>query len=284
MLSLITILLCILSARSAIDPSKLVYAVNCGGERYTTPDGIVYAADKGYSAGMASDYGVQFAIKYTKSPVVYQTERYALDTFEYEIPLSSPGDYVLILKFSEVYFNAEGEKVFHIKIGNKTVVHSLDIYKKVGRSAAYDEFIELQVRDGKLFHGGQEVSEGWNGTTLKVQFVKTGRDNPKVNGIVLVQGGLKDTNYLEMKSLLEQRQKAEEANRAKEQAKAIEEEERQENEVLDFESFEKEVKFEETESLLAVMSSRPALGVIGIVVLLVSFALFSSKNSKTKPN
>ena len=284
MLSVITILLCILSANSAIDPSKVLYAINCGGDSYRAPDGVVYTADKGYSAGVASDYGTQFTIKYTKSPAVYQTERYALDTFDYEIPLNSAGNYVLILKFSEVYFNSEGEKVFHVKIGNKIVVNSLDIYKKVGKAAAYDEFIELEVRDNQLYHNGQEVSEGWNGAKLKVQFVKTGRDNPKVNGIVLVQGGLKDTNYLEMKSLLEQRQKAEEANRANEQAKAIEEEERQENEVLDFESFEKEVKFEETESLLAVMSSRPALGVIGIVVLLVSFALFSSKNSKTKPN
>lgn len=284
MLSVITILLCILSAYSAIDPSKVLYAVNCGGDSYRAPDGVVYTADKGYSAGVASDYGTQFTIKYTKSPAVYQTERYALDTFDYEIPLNSAGNYVLILKFSEVYFNSEGEKVFHVKIGNKIVVNSLDIYKKVGKAAAYDEFIELEVRDNQLYHNDQEVSEGWNGAKLKVQFVKTGRDNPKVNGIVLVQGGLSDTNYIEMKSFLELRQKSVETNKVKTQTNIIQEEEKEENEVLDFEPFEHGESFEETDSLMTVLSSGPALGVIGVVGLLISFALFSSSNSKTKSN
>jgi len=282
MLFLTVLLTCFISAHSAINPSKVIYAVNCGGGSYTAPDGVIYAADKGYSAGVASDYGTQFTIKYTKSPAVYQTERYALDTFSYEIPLTQAGKYVLILKFSEVYFNSEGEKIFHVKIGDKEVVHSLDIYKNVGKAAAYDEFIELTVRDGKLIYQDNEVKNAWDGAVMRVEFVKTGRDNPKVNGIVLVAGGLEDTHYNEMKSFLEQRIKAKEAQQVKTQSKVIEEEEKQGNEVLDFEPFEQDIKIEESDSLLAVITSGPAIGVIGVVLLFVSFAVFSSKESKPK--
>lgn len=43
--------------------------------------------------------------------VLYQTERYHHSTFGYEIPLKGDGEYVLVLKFSEVYFNAPDQKV-----------------------------------------------------------------------------------------------------------------------------------------------------------------------------
>jgi len=65
--------------------------------------------------------------------------------------MKQPGKYVLILKFSEVYFNSAGEKVFDIGLGNLKVVNQLDIYSKVGKATAYDEFMEFEFKNGKIY-------------------------------------------------------------------------------------------------------------------------------------
>lgn len=43
--------------------------------------------------------------------ILYQTERYHNGDFGYSIPLKEDGDYVLVLKFSEVWFNTPNQKV-----------------------------------------------------------------------------------------------------------------------------------------------------------------------------
>lgn len=63
--------------------------------------------------GEASDYGKTMTIGRVaaQDQVLYQTERYHNADFSYSVPLSSDGDYVLVLKFSEVWFNAPHQKV-----------------------------------------------------------------------------------------------------------------------------------------------------------------------------
>lgn len=63
--------------------------------------------------GEASDYGKSMPINRVPQPdqVLYQTERYHTDDFSYSIPVPGDGDYVLVLKFSEVWFNAPSQKV-----------------------------------------------------------------------------------------------------------------------------------------------------------------------------
>ncbi len=65
--------------------------------------------------------------------------------------MKQPGKYVLILKFSEVYFNSPGEKIFDIGVGNLKVVNQLDIYSKVGKATAYDEYVEFEFKNGKIY-------------------------------------------------------------------------------------------------------------------------------------
>lgn len=64
--------------------------------------------------GIASDYGKQY-INIGRVPepdaILYQTERYHHSNFGYDIPVSEDGDYVLVLKFCEVYFNSPSMKV-----------------------------------------------------------------------------------------------------------------------------------------------------------------------------
>jgi hypothetical protein len=48
--------------------------------------------------------------------ILYQTERYDLQKFSYEIDLTDDGDYVLWMKFAEVWFNGPNMKVcFQLK-------------------------------------------------------------------------------------------------------------------------------------------------------------------------
>jgi hypothetical protein len=83
---------------------------------------------------------------------LYQTERWASEDFTYKIPFTSgPGKYVLILKFSEVYFNSAGEKVFDIALGGETILKGVDIYSKVGKASAYDEYIEFELKNNKIY-------------------------------------------------------------------------------------------------------------------------------------
>lgn len=81
----------------------------------------------------------------------YQTERWSNENFKYILPLKQPGKYVLILKFSEVYFNSAGEKIFDIGLGNVKVVNKLDIFAKAGKATAYNEYIEMELKNGKIY-------------------------------------------------------------------------------------------------------------------------------------
>ena len=92
--------------------NKVVYAVNCGGEAHTDIYGVQYLRDMS-KVGTASDYGKQLLIGRVaqKDQILYQTERYHISTFGYDIPISEDGRYLLVLKFSEVYFNAPNMKV-----------------------------------------------------------------------------------------------------------------------------------------------------------------------------
>lgn len=61
----------------------------------------------------ASDYGMKLPILRSnpEDQILYQTERYNEETFGYEVPIKEEGDYVLVLKFAEVYFAQSQQKV-----------------------------------------------------------------------------------------------------------------------------------------------------------------------------
>jgi hypothetical protein len=74
--------------------------------------GIRYRKDY-LKAGIASDYGRSSNINRVarEDMILYQTERYDLQKFSYDIDLSDDGDYVLWMKFAEVWFNGPNMKV-----------------------------------------------------------------------------------------------------------------------------------------------------------------------------
>lgn len=171
---------------------EVVYAVNAGGEEFTDSAGVHYLRDP-LVVGTASDYGKNLMISRVpqKDEILYQTERYHTSTFGYDLPAHTDGEYALVLKFCEVYFNAPNLKVFDVILnGDHTVVSDLDIYALVGKGAAHDEYIYFSISGGKLYFR-EEESEIRNGK-IRVEFIKGYRDNPKINAIALLKGDVEN--------------------------------------------------------------------------------------------
>lgn len=92
----------------------VIYAINAGGEAHVDSLGVRYERDPLHGkVGTASDYGKRLLIGRVlpDDHILYQTERYHHSTFGYDIPINEDGDYVMILKFCEVYFSAPNMKV-----------------------------------------------------------------------------------------------------------------------------------------------------------------------------
>ena len=217
--SILFISLNIVYINSKLNPSNVEIAINCGGPEFRTKSGIVYQKDKYFIGGEASDFGMNSEIKNTKEKDIYQTERWSTEDLIYEIPIQNSGKYVLILKFSEVYFNSKGEKIFDFKIGESTILEDIDIFAKVGKNRAYDEFIEFEIKNDKIFVEGKEAKNGYDpeNKNIKIIFVKKEADNPKINALLIVKGTLKDTDYdeyqREQELLEKQKQEFDKKNR-----------------------------------------------------------------------
>ena len=161
---------------------------------------------------------------------LYQTERYTnSENLVYEIPLTKgqeDGHYVLVLKFSEVYFGSAGQKVFDVALGSSTILSDVDIYSKVGKFAPYDEFIEFDVKNKVLLYHGEKVESAISSRgALVLKFLRGKADNPKVNAIVLVKGTLDDTDYKEYQEIYSQKdrlQKMKDERESKKRRKDIE--------------------------------------------------------------
>ena len=209
----------ILYINSRLNPANVELAINCGGPEFRTKSGITYQKDRYFIGGEASDFGMNSEIKNTKDKDIYQTERWSTEDLIYEIPIQNEGKYVLILKFSEVYFNSKGEKIFDFKIGDLLVIEDIDIYAKVGKNKAYDEFIEFEIKNKKIYIEGKEAKNGYDEETknIKITFVKKEADNPKINALLIVRGTLKDTDYdeyqREQELLEKQKQEFDKKNR-----------------------------------------------------------------------
>lgn len=105
----LTSVLCLFRSSAAYE---VVFAVNCGGGKHVDRFGIKYSSDSN-SVGIASDFGQSLIISrvHPEDMPLYQTERYHTTTFGYTTKVSGDGEYVVILKFAEVYFTAPGQKV-----------------------------------------------------------------------------------------------------------------------------------------------------------------------------
>jgi len=175
---------------------EVIYAVNCGSGAHTDLNGVHYQADR-LSVGTSSDYGKSLQIERAApaDQILYQTERYHVADFGYTVPIKDEGDFVLVLKFSEVYFRGSKLKVFDIRINHQHIaIKDLDIYDRVGYGVAHDEYIPFTVKNGNIRVGSSYTSP-FSGS-LYVEFVKTYYDNPKINAFVIFKGKVEDVPRL----------------------------------------------------------------------------------------
>ena len=91
---------------------EVIYAVNCGGGKHTDRWGVRYSADDN-KVGIASGYGMNLQISrvHPDDSPLYQTERYHTSSFTYDVPIHEDGEYMLITKYAEVYFQLPNQKV-----------------------------------------------------------------------------------------------------------------------------------------------------------------------------
>ena len=123
----------------------IVFAVNAGGEAFTTPGGQTYQADTGYEGGLP--YATDASIRSTDDDALYQSERYG--NFSYTVPLED-GRYEVVLHFAEIYHESRDERLFDVEIENEEVVADIDLYARAGANAAYDLRYTMEVTDGAL--------------------------------------------------------------------------------------------------------------------------------------
>jgi len=221
MLSRATVWLAVAAAHGqVVDCGRMrtMIAVNAGGPSFVASNDAVYEADRYHTGGEASDFGFQFPISGTEDPELYQTERYAITgqelVYALPMPVDVKGLFVLTLKFSEVYFERPGQKVFSVMLNDHTIIKDLDVFKKVGKNAAYDRQVEFRVSNSSseiIFESAKgsskpAVSVPYDGT-LTVRFVSSGKDNPKVNALLVTQGSLAD---LQLQQIPQRREREEE--------------------------------------------------------------------------
>ena len=86
-------------------------------------------------------------------------------------------------------------KVFDVVLnGDLTVNSDLDVFEKVGRGVAHDEYVEFSVENNKIIYQGEEseISAG----KIRVEFIKSYRDNPKINAVIMIKGTMADWRKL----------------------------------------------------------------------------------------
>jgi hypothetical protein len=99
-----------------------------------------------------------YGFKYTEDTELHRTERWAHGPLQYALPLPATGNYVLMLKFSEVNFMAEGSRVFNILIGKTYIRKGFDILRG-GHGAEVNLYIPIS-------YDSDNESVKWNGLTL----------------------------------------------------------------------------------------------------------------------
>lgn len=121
-------------------PLSFPIKINVGG-----PASSGYLADQewkesveyGYLDGTASETAA--FISGTEEDYIYKSERYGLVTYKVRV---QNGIYKLRLLMAENYFSETNKRTFDIYVEDKQVADDLDLFKTVGKNAAYDLILD----------------------------------------------------------------------------------------------------------------------------------------------
>jgi hypothetical protein len=130
--------------------------VNAAGNTYTDRSGNVWLADQAYTPGSWGFYGDDgtvdrgyIPIHNTKDDRIYQTERYGLSGYRFDI---DDGIYDVVLHFAETYFDAPGQRIFDVHIEDQLLFDDLDVFAEAGGkdTALWKTANSVVVEDGQL--------------------------------------------------------------------------------------------------------------------------------------
>jgi hypothetical protein len=151
--------------------------VNAGGGVYTDGPGNTWQADQAYVSGLwgfhgqdlTVDRGTGHAIGGTSDDRIYQTERYGLSGYNFDL---GNGTYTVTLHFAETYRTGPGQRIFDVSIEGQLALDNLDIFSEAGYSTALKKvFSSIVVQDGQL----------------NIDFARI-TEQPEINGIEIFSG------------------------------------------------------------------------------------------------
>lgn len=149
------------------EAANAVIRINTGGPAYTATGGLPFEADVHFSGGRP--FEVENAISGTVDDVIYQSERTAIGSLSYNIPVPV-GNYLVRLHFAEIYHNQNGARVFSIELEGNEVLADYDIVASAGPFAADVKEFPVTVAGG----------------TLDITLVAS-VDQPKISGIEILR-------------------------------------------------------------------------------------------------
>ncbi len=138
-------------------------------------EGNVWQADQGFEGGQTLERP-DIQIANTKSPDLYRSERYSMDSFSWPVP---NGNYVVKLHFAETFegIAGPGQRVFSFNVQGHEF-KDFDVWVKAGGPLrAYVETVNVEVTDGKI----------------KATFTPK-VENPQINAIEIIPQGAAETS------------------------------------------------------------------------------------------
>ncbi len=111
-------------------------------------EGNVWLADQGFEGGQTIERP-DIQVANTKSPDLYRSERYSMESFSWPVP---NGKYVVNLHFAETFegITGSGQRVFSFNVQGREF-KDFDVWVKAGGALkAYVETVPVEVTDGKI--------------------------------------------------------------------------------------------------------------------------------------
>ena len=131
------------------DPTTEIIRIKTGASKPLTDEtGVVWRADTGFADGDTIERPGT-AIANTKTPSVYQAERYSMSAFHWKL---ANGKYTVKLHFAETFegVTAAGDRVFGFEVEGHAF-KDFDVFKLAGGAQrAYVETVAVEVKDGSL--------------------------------------------------------------------------------------------------------------------------------------
>ena len=144
----------------AMGPPPLPLRLNCGSDvPYTTLDGTIYLADRGWASGAAYGYlgGYQDLptgwwegnpVGGTCDQMLYKAQRIGWQ--EYRASHIPNGSYLLTLRFEEQQVHGPGLSVFDVAVEGQTILDDFDLYGQVERYYVLDRRFAITIADHEL--------------------------------------------------------------------------------------------------------------------------------------